>query len=131
MSGWHSPVVAFDPYHAAIAAPRVIRPVGASVRGASYDVKRKIAECAPERRTLTAYGRQAPEPPKLVDAEAVTGVDLGLEHLAVTSDGEKVENPPLQQAGEEKPAAEAEVAVKEGERLGEPRQGARPCRKSA
>ena len=38
-------------------------------------------------------GEPAPEPPQAVKAEAVTGVDLGLEDLVVTSTGEKVGNP--------------------------------------
>ncbi|MDE0378985.1 MAG: hypothetical protein OXI20_07055, partial [Rhodospirillales bacterium] len=39
---WHRPVVAFDPYHAAIAAPNPIRPDGRSIERSAYDVKRKI-----------------------------------------------------------------------------------------
>ena len=38
-------------------------------------------------------GEPAPEPPRAVEAKAVTGVDLGLEDLVVTSTGEKVGNP--------------------------------------
>ena len=41
MIAWQSPVVAFDPYHAAIAAPDVIRPDGKPIGRADYAVKRK------------------------------------------------------------------------------------------
>ena len=38
---WQRPVVAFDPYHAAIEAPDVIRPDGKPIGRAGYAVKRK------------------------------------------------------------------------------------------
>ena len=42
---------------------------------------------------LANDGRQASDPPKSVDAEAVIEVGPGLEHLAVISDGGKVDSP--------------------------------------
>ena len=57
---WQSPVAAFDPYHAAIAAPDPIRPDGKSIGPAAYDVKQNPVEIESRRRGLTAYVHSAP-----------------------------------------------------------------------
>jgi putative transposase len=38
-------------------------------------------------------GQEKPEPPKVVPAEAVVGIDVGLTHIAIASNGNKTDNP--------------------------------------
>ena len=61
MSGWHSPDVAFDPNHAPMADPPMIRFTAPEIGPAPYHVKRKIGTAA-ENRGMPGPQHRAQQP---------------------------------------------------------------------